>query len=387
MSGAEGRKTQDYVYAAAGLGRVASGPGRLCRTAVLPDSGQLLPAARRPEVYNTAISDTDAYNRVYDEVLVDDALEDHTANLVGDLEIDINEEAVEVLRDVMPPAYLQEQTEANIDRFTGFLRRDRDDLEIYADLKEPLERIEPAVLDKVHQVIDELEIEEPSSSECSFGAMQRLADASSEPFAQLSGGELPNSAPSLNILTADCRRSEFDRWFDLVLDDPAINSQAALILDSNRETIKASFVEGDTRAFLKTVAGLLVRPQIDDAIADIRRNLQRGDRFDALEWLAEESDDVTRAEIEEQAESLRDVVSAANGPGRIIALVMVVLGCLAMALVHVPHSGGYAALARNLAAAGRRRLPASRIRRQLGHTRPNPRRELPTPPTIRPTCR
>ena len=290
-----------------------------------------------PEVYNTAISDTDAYNRVYDEVLVDDALEDQTANLVGDLEIDINEEAVEVLRDVMPPAYLQEQTEANIDRFTGFLRRDRDDLEIYADLKEPLERIEPAVLDKVHQVIDELEIEEPSSSECSFGAMQRLADASSEPFAQLSGGELPQSAPSLNILTADCRRSEFDRWFDLVLDDPAINSQAALILDSNRETIKTSFVEGDTRAFLKTVAGLLVRPQIDDAIADIRRNLQRGDRFDALEWLAEESDDVTRAEIEEQAEGLRDVVSAANGPGRIIALVMVVLGCLAMALVHVPH--------------------------------------------------
>ena len=92
-----------------------------------------------PEVYNTAISETDAYNRVYDEVLVDEELEDQTANLVGDLDIEASREAVEVLREVMPPAYLQEQTEANIDRFTGFLRSMTGrDLELYADLKEPI---------------------------------------------------------------------------------------------------------------------------------------------------------------------------------------------------------------------------------------------------------
>ena len=86
-----------------------------------------------PEVYNSAIEDTDAYNRIYGEVLADEALGDQTGNLLGDLEIEVNEEAVAVLREVMPPAYLQEQTEANIDRFTGYLRRESEDLEIYVE--------------------------------------------------------------------------------------------------------------------------------------------------------------------------------------------------------------------------------------------------------------
>ncbi len=287
-------------------------------------------------VYNTAINDTDAYNRIYTEVLVDEALKDQTGNLLGDVEIQAHEEAVEVLREVMPPAYLQEQTEDNIDRFTSFLRYDREDLEIYASLKDPLERIEPAVLGKIHEIIDELEIEEHPSSACSPAAMQRLAAESAVPYAKLSDGEIPESAPSLQLLTRECREREFDHWFDLILDDPAINSQTVLLLERERANLHQYFIDFDTRDFLKAVADPLVKPLIEDAVADIRRNLQRDDRFDLLEWLAEESEDANRADIEEQAESLREVVSAANGPGRIIALLMVVLGCLLMAAVHLP---------------------------------------------------
>ena len=86
------------------------------------------------EVYDIAISDTDAYNRIYDEVLVDEALKEQTGNLLGDVDIETHEEAVDVLREVMPPAYLQEQTEENIDRFTAFLRYEQEELEIYASL-------------------------------------------------------------------------------------------------------------------------------------------------------------------------------------------------------------------------------------------------------------
>ena len=289
-----------------------------------------------PDVYNAAISDTDAYNRIYDEVLVDDALEDELAGLLGDLELESTEEAVEVLREVLPPAYLREQTEDNIDRFTGYLRHESEDLEIYVGFGEPLERIEPAILNKVHDIIDGLEIREPASSGCSLSNVQQLAAASAEPAAQWSDGQIPESAPSLRILTRECREREFDRWFDLVLDDPAMNSQAALVLESRKEEIRAPFVAGDTRVFLKAVADLLVQPLIEDSVADIRRNLQRNDRFDLLQWAADESDDLTRVEIEAQAESLRDVVSAANGPGRIIALLMVALGCLLMAVAHLP---------------------------------------------------
>ena len=294
-----------------------------------------------PELYNAALGEADAYNRIYDEVLVDEAIEEQTGNLLGSLEIEDSGEAVAVLREVMPPAYLKEQTEANIERFTGYLRHEGEELEIYVELEEPLGRIETVVLNKTHQVIDELEIDEPemedpASSGCSPSAVQRLAVASAEPAVRWSQGQLPESAPSLRLLDRECRQREFGRWFDLLLDAPVMDSQAAQILEGRKEEIREPFVEGDTRAFLKAAAGPLVEPLVEDSVADIRRNLPRNGRFDVLEWIAEESVGLTREDIEEQAESLRGVVSAANGSGRIIALVMVIVSVLLIAAVHLP---------------------------------------------------
>ena len=288
------------------------------------------------EVYRDAIQNTDAYNRIYDEVLVDEALEDYTGDLLGGIEAEVQDEAVEILRDVMPPAYLREQTEDNIDRFTGFLRHERDRLDLIVDLSEPLDRVQPTVLDRVDQVIDDLEIIEPATSGCSVLSLQRLAVESAAPMAQMSGGKLPTSAPSLNILSRDCRDREFDIWFDRVLDDPAMNSQAALILEGERSALRQSFVDGDTREFLKQAAAPLVSPLTESAVAEIRRELQRNDRIDLLEKLVENSGDISRTDIDDQAENLRQAVSQANGTGRTIALVMVIVGGLLLAAVHIP---------------------------------------------------
>ena len=77
-------------------------------------------------------------------------------------------------------------------------------------------------------------------------------------------------------------------------------------------------------------------PLIDEAVADIRLNLGRNEQFDLLDWLAEASEDTSRRDIEEQAESLRNVASVVNGTGRVIALVVVIAGLLLMALMHLP---------------------------------------------------
>ena len=126
-----------------------------------------------PEVYRVAVNETDAYNRVYDEVLVDDALKDQTENLLGGVEFDVQQEAIEILRDIMPPAYLREQTEDNIDRFTNFLKEDQERLEVFVDLEEPLQRVKPAILDRVYQGIDELKIKRPGSAGCSDANLQQ----------------------------------------------------------------------------------------------------------------------------------------------------------------------------------------------------------------------
>ena len=290
-----------------------------------------------PDVYNDAISEVDAYNRIYDEVLLDDALEDQTRDLLGGAEVATHEEVVEVLRDVMPPHYLREQTEDNVDRFTGYLVGDREALEIYADLGEPLNRVEPAVLSWLYGVIDGLEIREPASAGCSQSSLIQLAADTSGPFAQLSDGEAPDAAPSLNTLTRQCRAEGYDRWYERVVEDSAINSEAARILEAEKENLRQPFIEGDTREFLKQAATALVTPVIDDAVRDIRRQLRRGDRLDILDKLAEGSDDITRNDIYEQAESLRYAVTTAKGTGRIVSLLMIIGGTILLALVCLPN--------------------------------------------------
>ena len=87
------------------------------------------------ETYNIAVSDTGAYDRIYEEVLADPDAKEDIGILLGGVEFDQADEVIEILREVMPPPYLQAQTEDNINRFTGFLRGEREELEIYAQVE------------------------------------------------------------------------------------------------------------------------------------------------------------------------------------------------------------------------------------------------------------
>ena len=55
------------------------------------------------QVYYDALNDTDAYNRIYDEVLVDEALREQTDNLLGDVQLKVHDEVVALLREILSP--------------------------------------------------------------------------------------------------------------------------------------------------------------------------------------------------------------------------------------------------------------------------------------------
>ena len=291
-----------------------------------------------PDLYRAAFTETDAYNRIYDEVLVDTAVQDETLDLLGGVGLE-TQEAIEALRDVMPPAYLQEQTETNIDRFTGFLSHDLERLDLYLELREPLDRVETVVLDKAEQVITEVQIEEPPTvtADCTADGLQSLAGDLADEFAGLSAGQLPESIPSLETLDEDCRRQEFDNWIDQVASSPQLDSETARIVEDQRDDLRESFIEGDTRAFLEKAVAPLVSPVIDDSLEEIRQDLQMNDRLDLLEELADGSDDLTREDIDESAELLRDAVGAAGGTGGMVALLVIIAGSLLLAALHIPN--------------------------------------------------
>ncbi|MYD35425.1 MAG: hypothetical protein F4X20_00135 [Dehalococcoidia bacterium] len=293
-----------------------------------------------PEVYRAAFTEIDAYNRIYDEVLIDRAVQDETLDLLGGVGLEA-QESVEVLRDVMPPAYLQDQIEANIDRFTGFLSSDLERLDLYLELREPLDRVEVVVLDKAEEIITELEIDEPPSAttECTPDSLQSLAGDMASEFAGLSAGELPESVPSLETLDEDCRRQEFDNWIGQVADDPRVDPETARTIEEEKDDLRESFIEGDTTAFLEKAAAPLVGPVIDDSLEELRQGLQN-DRLDLLEELADNFDNLTREDIDEQAEFLRDTLGTATGTGGMLALLLVIVGSLLLAATEIPNPTG-----------------------------------------------
>ena len=288
------------------------------------------------EVYFVAIDSVDVYNRIYDEVLVDEALQEQTGNLLGGVQLGVHDEAVALLREVLPPAYLQEQTEANIGRLTGYMNGDAERLEIYLELEEPLERVLPAAQDRVSRAMDALDVSGAVSAACTPENIRRLAADTAQLLQRLSSGRLLESAPPLQAWAPDCREQGFGDWLDSVASDPAIDPRTSRLIVDSQEELRQPFIDGDTRALFQAAATSLIEPLAQDGVANIRGQLQPGDRLDLIQLLADHNDDLTRADIEESAESLRAAASASNGLGRVIALVVAVVGSLLLASSHRP---------------------------------------------------
>ena len=76
------------------------------------------------DFYMSTIAAEDTYDRIYNEVLVDDGLKDRTQELLGDIKIVEHQEIVDLLEEIMPPAYIKGQVEASIARtIAAYLRR------------------------------------------------------------------------------------------------------------------------------------------------------------------------------------------------------------------------------------------------------------------------
>ena len=286
------------------------------------------------EVYHDAITEADAYNRVYDKELLEEALGGLDGGLLGDIEIDDDDQLVEFLRDVLPPAYLQEQTEDNIDRVSAYMRAETDTLEVYVELSGPLARFEPAARAWVLRAISDIEIIEPTDSGCSADAMLRLSAAAAEPISLLADGNLPESAPSLLILSQGCREQNFDSWLDTLLSVSVTPPWASSVLGEAREELRQPFYEGDTREFLKVAASVLVGPLAEDAIAEIRGELRPNDRL----YFIEVPGSPTGDDLDDQAvaATVRDAIDAARSPGKYVAILIVALGSVLLAAVHIP---------------------------------------------------
>lgn len=294
-------------------------------------TGKLLTA----EFYTDTISGEDAYNRIYDEVLLDEGLEDTTQDLLGGVQVVSQAEIAALLRDILPPDYLQSQTEVSIQRTVEYFRGDRETLDIYVALGPPLDNVKPVVLEYIDQRIDGLQEQDLGRLQCTEQQANDVADIYRDRWRGLSQGEAPSSVPSLASFEEECREAIFQFAFDDLLAQDGLDHRARQGLRSVRGDLEQLFVAGEAKEVLKLAARPLGGPLIDDAIQDIRDRLDSQDRFDLIHNVADWNN-TDEQELRADLDSARDIFSGGRQSAKWGALVALLLSAVFMLVLHFP---------------------------------------------------
>lgn len=287
------------------------------------------------EFYTNTIAAEDTYNRIYEEVLVDEELSDRTSEFLGDIQIVTHQDIVDLMREIVPPEYIQAEVERTIERTIAYINEDVDVLEAYVDLSKPLANVKTVLFAYIDGRIDGLTEEDPGNVTCSIPGVIDLAEFYADKFTAISNGEIPTSVPSLKALDPLCRQVLFATTFDL-LAVAGLDAETTQQLRSGREELRVPFEAGDTLGMLKISVRLLAEPRMDKAINRVREELGEGDRFDLIRQIGEWNPDRSEAQIRADLDEGRRWISRARSFGDVTGMIMFVGGAVLMGLVFFP---------------------------------------------------
>ena len=278
--------------------------------------------------YTNALAENDIYNRIYDELLVDPKFDEEARNLLGGFDVPSHDRA-DIARKIIPPEYLQSQTEASISGIIVYLKGDSADPEVYMDLGPPIRNVKPAIFSYIDQRIDAMEAVPISN-------LDELAQELEFFLRTLEEGRIPDRVPSLDPIPSFARSQAYNQAFNALKRDPFMSQSAISNLEKREADIKDSLISGDVRKALKLAARPLGEPLIDEAITELREDFDEKDRLDLIANVAE-ADNKTREEFLEDTQDLRDAIDASTQVGPTLALLVMVLAALSMGLLHLPH--------------------------------------------------
>ena len=303
-------------------------------------------------LYTRTFIEQNAYNRIYDQVLLDEAVLDTTERLLGDVKVVDAQDTVRLLREIMPSDYLRSQVEGALGGLTDYLDGDADTLNLYVDLGTALGKARPVLLNYISQRIDGLDVVPPERVGCEPDHLESFRAKYEVFFRELAAGQVPGSTapsggtlrpggsgtvPSLESVLTICQSPVFDAIFSSIVTDSSLDSRVRQGLQESRGEIRQRFIAGDAKGVLKVAAPPLAAPLIDNAIVEVRRELDQKDRFEAIHWLAQQDIGTTEAELRADIADVRDGFNTGRGWAKGVGLLMVIGGAILMALVNHKH--------------------------------------------------
>ena len=271
------------------------------------------------DFYANSLSENRLYDRFYDEVLLDEGFSSTRKEVLGNFEIAFDEEAIGLVKQILPPEYLQSQVESSISANIRYLRKETDSWGLIIDLGLPLDRAKPVILGYIDGKNDNLAYvpvnnldEFREELETFYGALQdgrvpsgipvidnpdnlindeiedllgnvtpvevttpwEFAENLTGIYASLASGQAPSSIPDISN-TSRLQREAFILAYEGVIAALALDSsipedqrdQLSEAFNQSETAIKAEIRDGRVDTLVRVVAEVLVGPLVVDYVA------------------------------------------------------------------------------------------------------------------------
>ncbi|MHC5256307.1 PI-PLC domain-containing protein [Streptomyces sp. UC4497] len=220
-----------------------------------------------PGFHAAVLDEQHAYDRLYNEVLVDPEASPVTRDLLARLAVP-EAQITSNIKLVLPPDTLRDLTRQQIDAVVGYLNGDRDDLRLVVDLRPVLANLDGLA----HTYFGDLVAGVQNRSEPDF---DRFRATLADEVRELAAGRAPEGLPQLP-LTQDQASRVADTLLALV---PA-GERAGL-----RPEVETALADGDVGTALAAVAPATVTDRVQGAAAQLRTLVDGGtwDLTDTLE--------------------------------------------------------------------------------------------------------
>ena len=327
-----------------------------------------------PQFYIRTLQGQDAYARFYNDILLEEVLDRSFERIIGDTPVVIQEDLSPLLRELIPPAYLQSQVEANVFRATDYLNEEAETLNLYLEMGPVIDRFEPALFGYIDRRIDQLQVIRPDPTKSipeQAAEVEMLIRTLSRELAQ---GRLPQAVPSLETIPEALRSPPFDAFMASIIREPALDVRIRRALEEDSPDLRRQFVAGNTRQFLREVVRAAAAPIFDDGLAQARTQLDSKERLDLISVLADAYPEITEESLRKYLEEIRNELNRDISRGRLFALAILIGSALALAAVHLPnltHSlrwSGLALILTGLLSYLTSRLLESIVANELGNT-------------------
>ncbi|MEE4495654.1 hypothetical protein [Streptomyces sp. BE230] len=226
-----------------------------------------------PSFYRSVLDSQDAYDRLYDEVLVDPEASGVTRDLLARLPVP---EAIITsnIKVVLPPEKVRELTHQQIDSVVGYLRGDLDTLRLTVDLRP----VAGNLGDLTQIYFGDLVASLQNRAEPDFAAFSADLDRALE---GLVAGRIPDGLPALPLSSGQAEQAT-----DALLRSVPADSRAAL-----RPEVSVALAEGDVATALAAVAPGAVSERTRASAAELRSTVGEG-TWDVTRALAASGNDL-----------------------------------------------------------------------------------------------